>query len=323
MLIMTTGADDASLIQYRDNILLKQTVTRYADAWGHLKPPWYFFTNTISWLWLPVTLLLPWLIPAWKRDWKMRKPAILLFGGWVLLVLLFFSLSDGKRSVYIFPAVPALALLAGVHAQGILKKIGPRIVLLSAGVLLAAGSTTIGVYALYHPSLLQDWLTGSGAAQSAAWRLLAIGIAGLFILAWTRLERAPAGFAAILVCTWIGMSLMIYPMINDTRSGRIIIDAVSQKLHSGDALAFACWKEQFLLQWDRPAVHFGYRRVDLDGEARDAATWLSHGINRRVLLPEVLLDPCFDRQKVEELGVAHRQRWYLVANSSLSNECGP
>ena len=33
-----------------------------------------------------------------------------------MLVLLFFSLSSGKRSVYIFPAAPAFALIVGAYA---------------------------------------------------------------------------------------------------------------------------------------------------------------------------------------------------------------
>ena len=40
-----------------------------------------------------------------------------LFFSLLVLVLLFFSLSDGKRSVYIFPAAPALALLAAASGS--------------------------------------------------------------------------------------------------------------------------------------------------------------------------------------------------------------
>ncbi|MDZ7768123.1 MAG: hypothetical protein U5K38_03090 [Woeseiaceae bacterium] len=49
MLLATTGSADPDLLQYRDNILFKQTVTRYADAWGHLRPFWYLFTNAVPW----------------------------------------------------------------------------------------------------------------------------------------------------------------------------------------------------------------------------------------------------------------------------------
>ncbi|MCZ6855346.1 MAG: glycosyltransferase family 39 protein, partial [Gammaproteobacteria bacterium] len=126
MLLATNSETENDLIQYRDNILLKQTVARYADAWGHLRPPWYLFTNAIPWLWLPVSLLFPWFFPAWWRDLKSKDPTTLLFGGWIVLMLLFFSLSEGKRSVYIFPAAPVLALLAGHHISRLTKNTGPK-----------------------------------------------------------------------------------------------------------------------------------------------------------------------------------------------------
>ena len=100
MLGAVAGSGDPALAAYRDDILFHQTVTRYADAWGHIKPPWYLLTNAVPWLWLPVTPFLPWLVPAWWRDMKRRRLPVLVLAGWLLLVLLFFSLSAGKRSVY-------------------------------------------------------------------------------------------------------------------------------------------------------------------------------------------------------------------------------
>ena len=58
---------DPSLAAYRDEILFRQTVARYTDAWHHREPFWYFLVNVIPVLWLPLTLLLPWLIPQWRK----------------------------------------------------------------------------------------------------------------------------------------------------------------------------------------------------------------------------------------------------------------
>lgn len=95
---------------YLNNILLKQTAKRYADAWHHREPFWYFFTNVIPKNWLPLVLVLPWMVPAWRRELRKQDGRYLVLLGWVLLVLLFFSLSTGKRKLYIYPAVPALVL---------------------------------------------------------------------------------------------------------------------------------------------------------------------------------------------------------------------
>ena len=321
MLLSTTAAAAADLIQYRDDILLKQTITRYAEAWGHIKPPWYLFTNAIPWLWIPVSLLLPWLIPAWTRDLRSRDATTLLLGGWILLVLLFFSLSEGKRSVYIFPALPALALIAGHHISKIAQIRGPRRVLFALSLSFAFILFLIGMSPYLERSLAIDWLTSLQVSADVWLRLAAIGLLGLFIVAATQINRAAAGFAAVMATMWIGMSILVFPQIDDLRSGRAIIDAAKTQLTDREVLGFAGWKEQFLLQWNAPAVHFGYRRGDRDGESRDAATWLFLGLNHRLLLPDTMIKPCFDRAKLTELGTAHRQQWYLAAHSSVLSAC--
>ena len=320
MLLATGGSAEPDLVQYRDNILLKQTVIRYADPWGHLKPPWYLFINAIPWLWLPLSFLLPWLIPAWSRDVRRGNAVTLLLGGWILLVLLFFSLSDGKRAVYIFPAVPALALLAGRHFPCLLAQRGPRTALFTLALLLASLTIATGIYALTDLSVLQRWIDDDEAAKSLSWTIVAAGVFSMSLIVTLKAKRAAAGFAALSITMWLTSSLVVSPRIDPMRSGWAIMNSAGLALQSDESLALAGWKEQFLLQWHRPAVHFGYRRDD-GGEARDAAAWLSQAAGRRLLLPGAMLDPCFDATQVIELGFAHRQHWFLASNASVLPQC--
>ena len=165
MLMATSGNSDPALAEYRNNILFHQTVTRYADSWGHIKPPWYLLTNAASWLWAPVTLLLPWLVPAWKKDFQSRNVAVTLLLSWIMLVLLFFSLSDGKRSLYIFPAAPAVALAVGYNARQLANRAGVRRVIVGFGLLFSAMLVTIAMYAVMNPHLVENWL-GDGITTS-------------------------------------------------------------------------------------------------------------------------------------------------------------
>ncbi|MFC0709686.1 ArnT family glycosyltransferase [Azorhizophilus paspali] len=103
---------DADSLAYVREILLRQTAERYANAWAHREPFWYFFVEVIPKYWLPPVLALPWLVPAWRRRLARRDGRLLVLLGWVALVLLFFCLSSGKRKLYIYPALPALALAA-------------------------------------------------------------------------------------------------------------------------------------------------------------------------------------------------------------------
>jgi len=63
MLVAVAHSNDPQLIAYRDGILLQQTVKRYASAWHHLAPWYYFLVEVIPVLWSPASLLLFWLVP--------------------------------------------------------------------------------------------------------------------------------------------------------------------------------------------------------------------------------------------------------------------
>ena len=61
MLLAVYNSHDPAFQAYASEILFKQTGKRYADAWHHVQPFWYFL-QVIATLWLPGALLLPWLL---------------------------------------------------------------------------------------------------------------------------------------------------------------------------------------------------------------------------------------------------------------------
>ena len=112
LVVSVTLQGDANGIAYIKEILLHQTANRYANAWEHKEPFWYFFVIVIPKYWLPMFLALPWFVPAWRKQLAKHDGRVLVLLGWVVLVLLFFCLSSGKRKIYIYPALPGLALVA-------------------------------------------------------------------------------------------------------------------------------------------------------------------------------------------------------------------
>lgn len=113
--------DEASYA-YLNDILLRQTAQRYTNAWHHREPFWFFFTNVIPKYWLPLVLALPWLVPAWRRQLAKKDGRYLVLLGWVVLVLVFFSLSSGKRKLYIYPALPGLVLAMAPLVPWLLRR---------------------------------------------------------------------------------------------------------------------------------------------------------------------------------------------------------
>lgn len=99
---------------YAEELLFKQSVTRYMDPWHHIKP-WYYYLTVLPADFFPWLFLLPAaLLAAWKKLEGEARRRYFFFLSWALVTLVFFSLSSAKRTVYIFQMFPALAALTGV-----------------------------------------------------------------------------------------------------------------------------------------------------------------------------------------------------------------
>ncbi len=154
MLIAVATRSDPALVAYRDEILFHQTVNRYASAWHHVKPWYYFIVEVIPGLWLPFSLLLFWLVPRWRDAWRERDARVWVPLGWALLTLLFFSLSAGKRGIYLFPALPAVAIAAAPFLPQLFNRKGVQraSLVLGAGLLVGAIALLIAA-AIGNPKL--------------------------------------------------------------------------------------------------------------------------------------------------------------------------
>ena len=94
----------------------KHHVVRFADAFNH-QQPWWFYLPVIIMMTYPAVFLMPQLIRLLRiSDRESRKEFGACFGPmlvYVLWVVGFFSLSEAKLPTYILPSVPILCLLMG------------------------------------------------------------------------------------------------------------------------------------------------------------------------------------------------------------------
>ena len=312
MLLTVAASGSAEYAAYRDEILFKQTVGRYAAAWHHVKGWYYFIVEVIPALWLPWSLLLIWLAPRFKAAWHERDARVWLPLLWVFIVLVFFSLSPGKRGIYILPALPALALAALPFLESLLTRAGVR----RAGFILAGffffAAAVLAVGFAVHAKFAVKAIDAVGpAVVTAIWVYLVLCGAGL---AYAALRAPLAAWPAALASLAIVFSYFIAPAMNGERSGKDFTRSVLAQLQPGEELALVAYKEQFLLYLDRPTINFGHRRW-LEGpqESYDAALWLNAAPNRVLLVPESTVKkyPCF-LVSVSPAGRSSSEEWFLV-----------
>lgn len=313
MVVQVATSAEPALVAYRDEILFHQTVARYADAWHHHRPFWFFVGEVIPGLWLPAIALLPWLVPRWRDAWRARDPRPWLLLGWALLVLLFFSASSGKRGVYILPALPAFILASAPFLPELWRRAGvQRLGLALAallGVVLAGGAWYLGHARPDKFAELRDTHGVLSVAPLWAGAALALGAVLVF-----RARRGALAFAATLAGAWLLQGFWVNPMLDAQRSGRAFMREVEAAVPPDHALGLLAYREQFLLQSTRPTVNFGHARWREGlAEPHDAARWLNERPGRVLLVKAPHREACFRAAPARLVGRSAGEDWFLVA----------
>ncbi|MDW8479711.1 MAG: glycosyltransferase family 39 protein [Xanthomonadales bacterium] len=307
---------------YLEEILLRQTAERYFDPWHHHQPAWYFL-QVIATLWLPGALLLPWLLPAWWRRLRRREPRTLLLVGWAGLVLLFFSLSPGKREVYILPALPALCVAAAPMLPVLLRRSWPRRLLLGYLLLLPLGmlavASALGSEGKLSARLLAERGLAPGELEALARGLLLSALA-LAASLGALARGLPAAVFIATVTLWSAYGLLLVPPLDRSSSARGLMAETAARLGPGRELGLVGWREQHLLQLPVPATTFGFERP-LGEQLADAEAWLRAAPARRALFAlEALLPDCA-RLAATPLGRANRRAYRLLPGEALAADC--
>jgi 4-amino-4-deoxy-L-arabinose transferase-like glycosyltransferase len=312
MLVAVATRHDPALVAYRDQILFQQTVHRYAAAWHHMEPWYYFIVEVIPPLWLPLSLLLFWLVPRWKAAFRERDARVWLPLAWVLLTLLFFSLSPGKRGIYLFPALPGAALAAAPYLPELFQRRGVQRASLALGAVLVLGALAALAVDAFGHGQLQAQLADVGIESLAPIGIFAVmGLVVWGLAAW---KRPLLAWPAVLASLAIVYSYAIAPRIDGERSARSFMEHALALVPKGTDFALMGYKEQFLLYLDRSVVNFGHARWrEGQQEAYDASVWLNAVPGRVLLVPEASLSPCFEQASHRPAGVSSGDEWVLVS----------
>nr|WP_300310241.1 glycosyltransferase family 39 protein [Halomonas sp.] len=318
MVMITTFGDDPSLAAYRDNILFKQTGQRYANSWAHLKPWYYYIFEVLPWAWMPLVLALPWALPNWWRRIRRLDARLILPLSALVLIIVFFSLSPGKRGVYMLPTIPLMVLALAPLLPGLLRQrpvnvcaFGVTLVL--GGLLLVAsilGFIRIGaLQKLAHDYGITPW-----------WDWLVLGGVAIALAVLMRPRRGMLACTLFLWLVWGWWSTLGYMWMDPHRSPRDMMAVVDEQLGPQGELAMLDFSEETLLHAHRPTVHFG-DHTPVDEQVPRAMAWLAENPGKRWLLVEEgdfdSLE-CGDLNQGVDLGLQNSSLWKLIPGTAFS-----
>lgn len=220
---------------YLNNLLFKQTVTRALNPWHHYQPFWYFGRVTLTDL-MPWSLFLVAALPLTRKRREALSPKARFAWSMVLFTLFFFSLSKGKRDLYILPMFPFATYLVAIYIKNMIGQLPLRrfdqLVWTGLGSLftlvgLALGAATTG---LFHDKLPE------GSAEhfptlTVGLFAAAITIAGVTLLVSGLRQRHFSAFLAtvkIMVLLNALLYFVLLPYVSPYRSARRFMQEANQ-----------------------------------------------------------------------------------------------
>lgn len=266
--------------EYLQAMLLKQNVTRFVEPWHHHRP-WFYYLTVIPHDFFPWSFLLPSaLVVGWRRFTGRERLAFLWALCWFVVTVVFFSLSPGKRTVYILTMYPALALLVAA-ATDRLAEHWPRdrrwwtvpMVLLAA--LLTALAAAFPFVARNRPELdlFAPWLPTAVAC------LLGFLAAGAIVALIVSFKGRPALAAGVLAGTFgfaaVGAVVGLLPLFDVVKSARPLSEKMLASMAPGDTYAiYPRIDPTFIFYTHKRAVILNTEEQLFEYAARRDGVWL-------------------------------------------------
>lgn len=324
MYLLVSHDGSAEYLAYRNNILFKQTGERYVDPWHHFKPWYYFLTAVVPVFWLPFS----WFVVSQGKTLLANikaDPRIAILVAWVLLVLVFFSLSPAKRGVYILPALPAFCMaLAAAWPSLTLNRFSRWLTRALLALLIGVLGSVAYLAATHHPTLMDKLADYSHSVAILDNLALIFGALTLVLLLTTIVLRnkhllAIYGSCVAVIC--LAVSWFVYPLAEPLRTPNNVMASAAQMVGDGE-LAILDLKEQHLLNSPLPLTHFSYFADDSE-QFRNAWQWIQEADNRYIMVPDNMQFECFEQSAGKSLGIAHREHWLLFSQKQATPDCAP
>lgn len=217
--------------EYFQELIGRHVIERAAGETGHVRGPLYYLEHFPA-EFMPWTLFLPsaWLALREAGDERRRRRALL---AWMAFVIVFFSLSPGKRQIYILAAYPAAALLIAGAWPALARlperwQKGPAWLAMALTTILAIASVGAWVFPLPIPGLVL--LPGGLVLLAAA------------VVLWTLfpVERLSARwfgcFSGGLFAYMALLGALVLPAVNPLKTPVALAEAAQARLGPDDNL---------------------------------------------------------------------------------------
>lgn len=223
---------------YAQNLIVVTNFTRYFKEFAHARPLYYYLTTAPPYF-LPWFFFLPGAFYlCFSQQTKSERRQLLFPFLWVVGLFVFFSISKTKRSEYLLPIYPAMALLVGYLIDRSLQRWDESLLwrrLISWPLFIVIGLfVTAGIgSAIYGATLSVEWL----------YIILPISIffaVGAFVVYYLFVRgQRMLSILTIVLTLFVSVAYGVGPVVtkkNETKSAKPFCLAVRRYLPPGENL---------------------------------------------------------------------------------------
>ena len=278
-----------------DQFIVQHHFARFLSNKYHHPQPFYFYVPVMLLMALPWTVvLLAGFASSRRWSWRGRGPVDLMrvFAlSWVVVPLVFFSLSKSKIPGYILPALPAAALLIGERISFFLHVNRGRLVIRLTGVVLLFGAAGGAWYSAREVGA-PGWLISTAVA----------GVAVAVIIAMIA-ARPPIAFPLFAAIPFVACLCVLKPAASVARR-----DSVRDLIQTADARGYSSTPVLYLLCDDRTAEFYASGRLAYDSTGEptrfEGAQDVAASIRQKGGVGLVLIETRWEKQLTDYRAVA-------------------
>jgi 4-amino-4-deoxy-L-arabinose transferase-like glycosyltransferase len=223
---------------YLNQTLFLHSIARYSQGWAKGQPIYYYLydfpTGFFPWiLFIPSAF-----VYAYSMKMVEKRREFFFLTIWFVVIFVFFSLSKGKRGIYLLPLFPAASLLVGKLLQDFISSQMDHFrqawiflpIYFLLGVMFVAGAIVPWLVSIKFPSYmlysfpLAFLLVGGSVTMFILYRFRNSG--GMFLL-----------FIGILGAGYFYTARAVFPLINDYKSARFISQEILSRIQPGEKVA--------------------------------------------------------------------------------------
>lgn len=246
---------------------------------SHENPLWYNFL-TLIWGWIPWTLVLvislfglKWknrqflpqgdgLVQRLKKGWtafRNQSPIQLFTWLVILIIFVFYCIPKSKRSVYLLPIYPFMAVLIAEYLLALVQR-GAKVFKICAIIFASLGLLLTTVFIVVRLGIIPDSIWGSGrhAAENSAfmhaladtsfsipkWFLVALPVIAAVCTLRMVIKRANVysllyGIAGCMLCLFVALDGVYQPTVLAVKSDKHLAERVNTYVPEGEIYSYS------------------------------------------------------------------------------------